>query len=212
MPSISDILLLALTCIVLVFTPGPNMIYCVSRTLTQGRAAGFLSLAGVMCGFIVWITATMLGLTALLLALPLAFDAIKLAGAAYLLWLAWQAVRPGGSTPFEVRDLPQDAPGRLFAMGFMTNLLNPKVAVFYLSLFPQFLHPERGGLLGQSIGLGLVQMAVSALGNSTIIIFAAVIARFLGRSPGWLRIQRYVMGSVLALLALRLLTEKKAPA
>jgi threonine/homoserine/homoserine lactone efflux protein len=206
---LSDVAVLAITCLALVLTPGPNMIYCVSRTLTQGRAAGFASLAGVMAGFVVYLVGTSLGLTALLLALPLAFDAIKLAGAAYLLWLAWQALKPGGRSAFEVRDLPVDGPRKLFAMGFMTNLLNPKVAMFYLSFFPQFLHPERGHLLLQTLGLGAVQMGISAVMNSLIIVFAASIAHFLARSPGWLRAQRYVMGTVLAGLAVRLLMERR---
>ena len=96
----------ALASLVLVLTPGPNMIYCISRTLCQGRMAGMTSLAGVLAGFLFHLFAAALGLTALLMAVPLAFDAIKLAGAAYLLWLAWQAVRPGGVTwLLDARDL-----------------------------------------------------------------------------------------------------------
>ena len=124
-----------------------------------------MSLGGVL--WVSWCTCwpRRSGLTALLLAVPFAFDAIQLAGAAYLLWLAWQAVKPGGLAPFETRELPDDPPAQLFRMGFLTNLLNPKVAMFYLSFFPQFLHPERGGLLLQSLKLGAVQIGVS--GGST---------------------------------------------
>ena len=202
----------ALAALVLVLTPGPNMIYCISRTLCQGRSAGLTSLAGVALGFLVHLLAAALGLTALLLAVPLAFDMIKIAGAAYLLWLAWQAVKPGGLAPFETRELPHDPPRTLFLMGFMTNLLNPKVAMFYLSFFPQFLHPERGELLLQSLSLGAVQIGVSTSVNALLICFAAGMATFLNRNMGWMRVQRYVMGSVLGLLALRLLTEKRAAA
>ena len=202
----------ALAALVLVLTPGPNMIYCISRTLCQGRSAGLTSLAGVVLGFLVHLLAAALGLTALLLAVPLAFDMIKIAGAAYLLWLAWQAVKPGGLAPFETRELPHDPPRTLFLMGFMTNLLNPKVAMFYLSFFPQFLHPERGELLLQSLSLGAVQIGVSTSVNALLICFAAGMATFLNRNMGWMRVQRYVMGSVLGLLALRLLTEKRAEA
>jgi threonine/homoserine/homoserine lactone efflux protein len=97
-------------------------------------------------------------------------------------------------------------------MGFMTNLLNPKVAMFYLSFFPQFLHPERGDLLRQSLTLGLVQISVSTSVNTVLICFAAAIAGFLNRNLSWMRVQRYVMGTVLGLLALRLLAEKRAAA
>ena len=194
----------ALASLVLVLTPGPNMIYCVSRTLCQGRGAGMMSLAGVLMGFLVHLFAAALGLTALLIAVPLAFDAIKMVGAAYLLWLAWQAVRPGGAAPFEPRQLPQDSPATLFRMGFLTNVLNPKVAMFYLSFFPQFLQPDRGSVLVQSLQLGAVQIAVSGSVNSLIILGASGITAFLSRHSSWLLTQRYVMGSVLALLALRM--------
>jgi threonine/homoserine/homoserine lactone efflux protein len=194
----------ALACLVLVLTPGPNMIYCISRTLCQGRAAGMLSLAGVLLGFLAHAVAAGLGLTALLMAVPFAFGAIKAAGAAYLLWLAWQAVKPGGAGPFQARELPPDPPAKLFRMGFLTNLLNPKVAVFYLSFLPQFLRPEQGSVLLQSVQLGAVQMAVSGIVNTLLIVGAAAITTFLARSGGWLAAQRYLMGTVLAALAARI--------
>jgi threonine/homoserine/homoserine lactone efflux protein len=205
-----ELLLFALATVVMVFTPGPNMIYCVSRTLCQGRAAGIVSLAGVQMGLVVHICAAGAGLTALLLAVPLAFDVIKLAGAAYLLWLAWQAVKPGGRSMFEARTLPDDPAATLFRMGLVTNLLNPKVAMFYLSIFPQFIQPDRGSIWLQTLQLGVVQICVSASGNTLIIFGAARITQFLARSPGWVLAQRYVMGGVLAGLALRIaLTERK---
>ncbi len=207
-----ELLLFALAALVLVLTPGPNMVYCVSRSLTQGPRAGLLSLAGVVAGFGVHLVAATLGITAVLAALPLAFDLLRIAGAAYLLWLAWQAIRPGGTAPFETRDLPRDAPRKLFLMGFLTNALNPKVAMFYLSFFPQFLHPERGQWLLQSFTLGTVQIGISALVNALLVLSAARVALFLNRSPGWVRAQRYVMGTVLGLLALKLITDRKAPA
>ncbi|PZQ66981.1 MAG: lysine transporter LysE, partial [Variovorax paradoxus] len=197
-------LFFSLAALVLVLTPGPNMIYCVSRALCQGRAAGLISLGGVLLGFVVHLLAAALGLTALLAAVPFAFDAIRLAGAAYLLWLAWQAVRPGGTAPFQARVLPADPPGKLFSMGFVTNVLNPKVAMFYLSFFPQFLHPEKGSVLLQSLQLGLVQIGISGAVNCALVMGAARITAFLSRSEAWLRAQRWVMGSVLALLALRI--------
>ena len=210
--TVQELAWFALAALVLVLTPGPNMIYCISRTLCQGRSAGLISLGGVVLGFVVHLLAASFGLTALLLAVPLAFDTIKLAGAMYLLWLAWQAVKPGGLAPFETRELPHDPPRTLFLMGFMTNLLNPKVAMFYLSFFPQFLHPERGELLLQSLSLGSVQIGISTGVNTVLVCFAAGMAGFLNRNRRWMRVQRYVMGSVLGLLALRLLSEKRAAA
>lgn len=207
-----ELMLFALAALLLVLTPGPNMVYCISRSLTQGPRAGLLSLAGVLAGFGVHLLAASLGLTALLAAVPMAFDAIRIAGAAYLLWLAWQAVKPGGAAPFEARNLPHDTPRKLFVMGFMTNLLNPKVAMFYLSFFPQFLHPERGQWLLQSLTLGAVQISISGLVNALLVLFAARVALFMNRSQAWMRAQRYVMSTVLGLLAVRLLTEKRPAA
>jgi threonine/homoserine/homoserine lactone efflux protein len=204
MLSLSDVALFALTSLVLVLTPGPNMIYCVSRALSQGRAAGLLSLAGVLLGFLAHLLAATVGLTALLAAVPFAFDAIRFAGAAYLAWLAWEALRPGGRSPFVPVLLPAHSPARLFRMGLLTNLLNPKVAIFYLSFFPQFLHPERGGVAAQALQLGAVQILVSGTVNALLVLGAARIASFLARSRGWLAAQRYVMGTVLGALAVRM--------
>jgi threonine/homoserine/homoserine lactone efflux protein len=194
----------ALAALVMVLTPGPNMVYCVSRSLSQGRSAGLISLGGVLAGFVVHLVAATLGLTALLLAVPVAFDAIKLAGAAYLLWLAWEAFRPGGRTPFEPGKLAADSTTRLFRMGLVTNLLNPKVAMFYLAFFPQFLHPERGSVLLQSLQLGTIQILVSGTVNMLLVLGAARIAAVLARRRTWLAVQRYLMGSVLGFLAVRM--------
>lgn len=209
MLSLPEVALFALTALVLVLTPGPNMIYCVSRALSQGRRAGLLSLAGVLLGFVAHLAAATLGLTAMLTAVPRAFDALRIAGAAYLLWLAWDALRPGGSSPFVARQLPVDPPGRLFRMGLLTNLLNPKVAIFYLSFFPQFLHPERGEVLLQGLQLGVLQIAISGSVNALLVLGAARIASFLARSRGWLRAQRYLMGTVLGALAARMALDPK---
>lgn len=191
----------AALCLGMALTPGPNMAYLVSRSICQGRAAGLTSLAGVALGFGIFLTLTVMGLTAVLAAVPLLFEAIRWAGAAYLGWLAWQALRPGGRSPFQVRDLPPDSPRKLFMMGLLTNLLNPKAAVLYLSLLPQFIDPARGGVMGQGLLLGGVQIAISMSVNGGFILIAGAFARFLARRPIWARVQRLLMGSVLAGLA-----------
>ncbi|MEJ3750465.1 LysE family translocator [Actinomycetes bacterium KLBMP 9797] len=195
----------------MVLTPGPNMMYLVSRTITQGRRAGVVSLAGVAAGFLVYLVATAAGLSAIFLAVPQLYTAVKLAGAAYLAWLAFQALRPGGRSVFAPQQLPPDSARRLFAMGFLTNLLNPKIAIMYLSLIPQFVTPEAGQVLVQSLLLGLVQIGVALTGNLLIVLAAGGIAVFLGRRPAWLRIQRYVMGTVLGALAVTLATDRARP-
>ncbi|GLZ12726.1 lysine transporter LysE [Actinomadura sp. NBRC 104425] len=188
----------------LVLTPGPNMIYLVSRSITQGRRAGLISLGGVATGFAVYAVAATAGLTAVFALVPAVYTAVKLAGAAYLLWLAWQAVRPGGTAVFAPRELPADPPRRLFAMGLLTNLLNPKIAILYVSLLPQFVDPARGHVAAQSLLLALTQIAIAVTVNGLIVLGAGSIARFLARHPAWQRVQRYVMGSVLGALAVHL--------
>jgi len=204
-----DLLMFAAACLVMVLTPGPNMIYLISRSICQGRKAGVTSLLGVVAGFFVHMLAAAIGLTAVFLAVPLAYEALKWAGALYLLWMAWQAVRPGARSPFEARELLPDAPSRLVLMGFLTSVLNPKVAMFYLSIFPQFISPEHGSLFIQSILLGLTQISVSFTVNLLIALFASGIAVWFVRNPLWMAVQRYVMGGVLAALAVRLMLEQR---
>jgi threonine/homoserine/homoserine lactone efflux protein len=153
--------------------------------------------------------AAALGITALLLAVPFAYDALRLGGAAYLLYLAWQALKPGGRSPFQVRELPVDSPRRLFAMGFLTNLLNPKAAMLYLSLLPQFIDPTRGSVLTQSLVLGSLQIVISLGVNALIAAAAGTIATFLGTRPLWMVVQRWLMGTVLAGLGLRMALESR---
>lgn len=195
----------------MVLIPGPNMLYLVSRTITQGRRAGLVSLGGVLLGFLVYLTATNLGMSALFVAVPELYVTVKLAGAGYLAWLAIKTLRPGGGSVFEPTPMAPDSSRRLFAMGLFTALLNPKIAVMYLSLIPQFEHPDAGHLLLQGFTLGALQIAVSLSVNFVIVLAAAAIAAFFAGRPLWLRVQRYVMGSVLGALAVKLATDHARP-
>ncbi len=199
---------IALVALTLVLTPGPNMLYLVSRSITQGRRAGLISLLGVGAGFLVYLAAAVAGLATVFASVPGAYTALRIAGAAYLLYLAWQAVRPGGASVFAPQTLSLDPPRRLFAMGFLTNLLNPKIAVLYVSLLPQFVEPERGSVALQSLVLGATQITVALSINAVWVLTASGVAAFLGERPVWLRVQRWFMGCVLGGLSIRLLTER----
>jgi threonine/homoserine/homoserine lactone efflux protein len=205
----STLLGFALVSLGIVLTPGPNMIYLISRSLTQGPAAGIVSLGGVALGFVFYMLCAAFGITALLFAVPYAYDALRFAGAAYLLWLAWQALKPNGRSPFQVKKLAVDSPRKLFAMGFVTNLLNPKIAMLYLALLPQFIDPAAGNVLTQSLVLGCIQSVISVGVNAVIALTAGSIACFLGTRPTWLLLQRWLMGTVLAGLAVKLAFEAK---
>lgn len=208
MPQGTTLLAFAAVALAMVLTPGPNMIYLISRSITQGAGAGLVSLAGVALGFVFYMLCAAFGITALIFAVPYAYDALRLAGAAYLAWLAWLALKPGGKSPFQVRQLPVDSPRRLFVMGFLTNLLNPKIAMLYLALLPQFIDPSQS-VLAQSIMLGAVQIAVSITVNAMIAIAAGSIATFLAARPLWLLAQRWLMGTVLGALAVRMVLEER---
>jgi threonine/homoserine/homoserine lactone efflux protein len=209
MPQASSLLAFALISFGLVLTPGPNMIYLISRSITQGRTAGLVSLGGVALGFVFYMLCAAFGVTALLFAIPYAYDALRFTGAAYLLWMAWQAVKPGGSSPFHVRKLSFDGPRKLFAMGFVTNLLNPKIAMFYLALLPQFIDPNGASVLDQSLVLGTIHIAISVSVQAMVTLAAGSIALFLSRRPRWMLAQRYLMGTVLAGLAVRIAFEAR---
>lgn len=209
MPTSSSLLAFGLVALGMALTPGPNMLYLVSRSICQGRAAGLISLGGVALGFLFYMVATACGITALLMAVPLAYDVLRFGGALYLAYLAWQALKPGGRSPFQVRELPPDSPRKLFAMGLLTNMLNPKAAVLYLSLLPQFIDPQHGSVLTQSLTLGSLQIAASLTINATVAMMASTIAGFLAGRPVWLVAQRWLMGTVLAGLAVRMATEAR---
>lgn len=204
MPDVTNLAAFALIALGMVLTPGPNMIYLVSRSLCQGPAAGLVSLGGVALGFVFYLLSAALGITALLMAVPYAYDALRFAGALYLAWLAWQALRPGGRSAFEVKALPRDSNCKLFLMGLLTNLLNPKIAVLYLSLLPQFIDPAKGGVFLQALVLGGTQVLISISVNALIAVSAGAIAALLASRPRWMLVQRWLMGTVLAGLALRM--------
>lgn len=149
-------------------------------------------MGGVAVGFLFYMLCAAFGITAFMFAVPYAYDALRF-GAAYLLYLAWQAVKPGGRSAFAGRDLPVDGPRKLFLMGLSTNLTNPKIAVMYLSLLPQFITPGHGSVLTQSLLLGSVQISVSLVVNAGIAVMAGSIAGFLAQRPSWVVVQRWMI-------------------
>jgi threonine/homoserine/homoserine lactone efflux protein len=210
MPSAETLLVFAALSLGLAVTPGPNMLYLVSRSLAQGTAAGMISLAGCQFGSLAIMICAVAGITAALMAIPYAWDVLRLGGAAYLAFLAWQCVRPGGQPLFAPRALPREPAARLFGVGFATAALNPKVALFYMAVLPPFLDPERGSLLAQAMILGLTQIIVCTAWDAVLVRGAAGTAKFLSTKPFWMAVQRWVLGAAHALLAVKLATEARA--
>ncbi|MFT7183748.1 MAG: threonine/homoserine/homoserine lactone efflux protein [Oceanicoccus sp.] len=205
MPTLnSELIIFALAALIMVLSPGPNMIYLVSRTICHGQSAGLFSLLGVIAGFIFHIILVAFGLSAILFAVPFTYFIIKWTGALYLLYLAWNSFKAPNAKLFENKSLKSESRLTLFKMGLITNILNPKVALFYMSLLPQFIDPELGYILGQSLTLGLIQLSISATVNFCIVFGAAKCANFLKNSPRWIKFQQRFMGSVLSYLAVKL--------
>jgi len=203
-PSTENLALFALASLLLALTPGPNLLYLVSRTLCQGRSAGLMSLAGTSLGLVVHVIAAALGLSAIFVTVPVLYDILRYAGAAYLLWLAWGVLKPGGRGVFAPSVLPPDPPRKLFRIGLLTSILNPKVAMFYLALFPQFIDASRGSVLGQSLVLGLIQVVIGALSDLCFVLAAGAITGALARRPLWVAVQRWLLGLVFTGIAVRL--------
>ncbi|WP_030790676.1 LysE family translocator [Streptomyces sp. NRRL S-920] len=185
-------------------TPGPNMIHLASRSITQGRRAGLVSLGGTAVGFLCYLLAAAAGLSALFAAVPLAFTVVKLVGAAYLAYLAWDMLKPGGRSPFApAQDLPPISNTRLFSMGLLTNLLNPKIALMYASLLPQFMDPQAGPTWAQLLQLGGVQIIVALAVNALIVLGAARVSGYLAARPRVMTGQRFAAGGLLGVFAVR---------
>jgi threonine/homoserine/homoserine lactone efflux protein len=187
---------MALVALGMVLIPGPNMMYLVSRSVSQGYRAGLVSLIGTGTGFLIYMVMANVGMAEVFLVVPWLYIGLKLCGAGYLLYLSWKTLRPGGVALFEQRALPRDSRMKLFRMGLMTNLLNPKAAILYLALIPQFIHPDAGHVLLQGFVLGSVQISVSMIVNSIIICTAGALAVFMRRRPAWLKWQRWVTGGL----------------
>jgi threonine/homoserine/homoserine lactone efflux protein len=208
MIALNDLLLFGLAALIMVLSPGPNMIYLISRSLSQGKKAGIISLFGVMSGFLFHILMVSFGLTAIFFAIPYAFVTVKFLGVGYLLYLAYKSIKSDNRIFDANRNLKSDKPTKLFNIGLMTNVLNPKMAVFYLSFFPQFIKAENGSILSQSFQLGIIQITISFTINLLIVISAAKMATWFSKKPIWLRIQKWFMASVLTGLAVKMALTK----
>ena len=182
---------LAATALIVELTPGPNMAWLAVLAATEGRRRGFAAVAGVALGLAIVGLAAALGLAALIAAQPVAYQVLRVAGSAYLLWLAWEAW--SGADGDEAGRLGQTA-GHYFGQGVITNVLNPKAAVFYIAILPEFLPPAPG--LPLVVGFSGIYVGVATLVHGAIVAGA-------GTAQGWLSDgPRLVRARKLAALAL----------
>lgn len=181
-------------------TPGADMMFCLGQGLRGGPRPAVAASAGIVLGGMMHVTLAGLGLGAAVATLPWLFDVIRWAGIAYLLWLAWQALRH----PPTAGDTPPVKPARAFRDGMVVNLTNPKVILFVLAFLPQFIDPARGSVLAQFLLLGAVIAAGGFIVNAAVGIFAGGLGRRMARSPGFARGIGYVCATIFTGLALRL--------
>jgi len=204
MPDISTIMLFSAAALVLTATPGPDMLLIASRSISQGRAAGFLTYAGIALGTYCHALAAALGLSQLFLAVPAAYEVIRWAGCFYLLYLAWKTIRSEG-TPFQpTSGLKQFSMARILCEGLATNLLNPKMALFVLALFPQFLQPEKGALTLQILVLATVLNGIGLGVNGAVILLSGHIRSRMTGLGRFRKLPQYLLATVFAGLACRL--------
>ena len=204
MPDFTTLAFFAVACLALTATPGPDMLLIASRSTSQGRAAGFASLAGIQAGTYCHALAAAFGLSQLFLAVPLAYDVVRYAGAAYLLYLAWKAFRSAGTAFDPSAGLPHYPVSQMFRQGLLTNLLNPKMALFVLALFPQFVRPEAGPVASQILILATALNLIGLAVNGLVIVTASRIGRALSTRKRFRRAPQILLGTVFAGLAARL--------
>ncbi len=159
---------------------------------------------------LLYMLATAAGLSALFVAIPIAYDLVRWAGAAYMLWLSINILTKRSSS-IETSALQLETPRQLFRRGFLTCLLNPKVVVTYSALLPQFLVADAGHVFLQTVVLGLVQLGAAAAAHALVILFAAAAASALAKHRAFAGVQRYLLGTVLAALAFRLVADRRSP-
>ena len=153
-------------------TPGPNMGWLALVALGRGRIAGMAAVVGVTLGLAVWMVAAAFGLTTILLTFPWLYQAVRWAGVAFLLWLAWEAWAGAGKVAPDAEP-DRRTLGGLFLRGLTGNLLNPKAAVFYVALLPTFIRPDRASPLAQALTLGGLHLVVAVIVHTLIVLGAA---------------------------------------
>jgi threonine/homoserine/homoserine lactone efflux protein len=210
MPDISTLYIFLLATLALNVTPGPDMLYVIVRSIGQGRMAGVASALGIGAGCIVHTVAIAFGLSTLLRSVPFAFDVVKYMGAAYLVYLGVKTLISKSHIAPETQ-VKKDTLAVVFAQGVVTNVLNPKVALFFLAFLPQFVSEARGPIMLQVIILGLLFVTSGTLVNIIVALLAGSVGNSLLRRPGFLRVQRWFTGSIFLLLAARIALSERDP-
>jgi RhtB (resistance to homoserine/threonine) family protein len=191
--------------------PGPDLLFVLSRSIAQGRRYGIAASCGVCSGALVHVLAAALGLSAILATSALAFGVVKWIGAAYLLYIGWQALRSAGRSFTAVEQaVPSGNGWQIYRQGVLVDLLNPKAAIFFMAFLPQFVRPELGHTTLQLLGLGMLVIVVAILVELALVLAASQATGLLRRRPAIAAWLERGMGSLLVALGLRLALSEKA--
>lgn len=205
-PDAATLIQFAVASVILAITPGPDMTLFVSRTLSQGRAAGFASLGGALCGTLIHTTLVVVGISALIVASPTAFLALKIFGAGYLVFLAWQALTRGSAFSPEKKSGPGISLFRSWAAGLGVNMLNPKVILFFMTFLPQFVSAHDPHAPGKLFFLGALFVVMSLLVTTPMVLAAEKFAAAMKASPKVTRIVDWLFAGVFSAFALKIIT------
>lgn len=201
MQSLTQLWLFFLVVLAVVLLPGMDMAYVAGSSLVGGRRQGLLALTGIVAGGVCHVVAAALGIGLLLKLVPGLFNAVLLAGAAYLAWIAWSLLRSRSAAALQA-DAPRLAPRAAVLRGALTSLLNPKAYLFMLAVFPQFIDPQRGPVWLQALVLWLIIAATQALVYGPLALAAAGARQWLAQRPSAGQILNRAVGVVLLLTAL----------
>ncbi len=195
----------ALAVVVIALTPGPDMTFFLGRALTQGRAAGLAALAGATTGVMIHTVLVAVGLSALIVAAPKVFFALKVVGALYLVWLAWQAIRHGSALSLPAGGGQRASLTQTWASGVGINILNPKVALFFMTFLPQFVAADDPHATAQLLVLGGVFVVIATVICLPMVLAAERFSRAMRSSPRIARVVDWLCASIFTAFAARLL-------
>lgn len=199
MPEFSVLLIFSLAAAMLIVVPGPNVIYIVTRSISQGRRAGLVSAVAVQSGIFIHVLAATLGISAILASSATALNVLKYLGAAYLAYLGIRALLSPqliDGAPESGREISGSSWKRIYTEGFFISTANPKVALFFLAFLPQFADPERGPVAGQILILGCIFLLIALISDSAYALAAGELGNWFRGRPAIVRWQQRFTGVV----------------
>jgi threonine/homoserine/homoserine lactone efflux protein len=200
MDGINPLLAFALTALIIEITPGPNMTYLAALSLSGGMRTGFAAVAGIAIGLLSYGIIAALGLAAVIDNSPLLYGLLRWGGVAYLLWLAWEAWSSERETSPDATDGPDGEPWIAFRRGLITNLLNPKAAVFYVAVLPEFIRPGAGSVMSQTLALSAVYVTIATAIHAGIVALAGSLQSMVAASNSR-RMVRRLLALALVIIA-----------